>query len=93
MTTRTALRVGPGTERPSPPGRPGAVVSRALARQVRRGTVVVSLFCGGLAAFVAQAYERTFSAPIGTDSLTALAENPASRTLFGPPGALDDPAG
>jgi ABC-2 type transport system permease protein len=93
VTTRTAPRAGPGTERPAPPGRPGTVVSRALVGQVRRGTVTVALICGGLAAFVAQEYERTFSGAIGTDSLTALAENPAIRTLFGPPSALDDPGG
>jgi ABC-2 type transport system permease protein len=62
-------------------------------RQLRRGTVVIALISGVLAALVAEEYERTFSGAIGADSLTALAENPAIRTLFGPPVALDDPGG
>jgi ABC-2 type transport system permease protein len=82
-----------GTDRPSLPSHPGTTVGRGLVRQLRRGTVVVALICGGLAAFVAQEYERTFSGAFGADSLTALAENPAIRTLFGPPVALDDPGG
>ncbi|MGY1682209.1 hypothetical protein [Geodermatophilus sp. SYSU D01176] len=93
MTTRTPPRQAPATARLPAPARPGAAVTRALVRQVRRGAVVVALLSGGLAAFVATEYERTFSGAIGADSLAALAENPAIRTLFGPPVALDDPGG
>ncbi|MBM7805733.1 ABC-2 type transport system permease protein [Geodermatophilus bullaregiensis] len=92
MTTRTPPRTAPSTGRPAP-GRAGAAVTVGLVRQLRRGTVVVAVVCGGLAGFVAQEYERTFSGAIGADSLAALAENPAIRTLFGPPVALDDPGG
>ena len=93
MTTRTAPPAAPGTDRPALPPHPGTTVGRGLVRQLRRGTVVVALISGGLAAFVAQEYERTFSGALGVSSLTALAENPAIRTLFGPPVALDDPGG
>jgi ABC-2 type transport system permease protein len=93
MTTDTAARTRPGTGRPEPPARPGAAVTRAVVRQALRGTAIVALLCGGLAAFVAEEYERTFSSAFGAASLGALAENPAIRTLFGPPLALDDPGG
>ncbi|SDC04304.1 ABC-2 type transport system permease protein [Geodermatophilus telluris] len=92
MTTRTPPRVA-GTGRPPAPAHPGTAVRRAVVRQVRRGTVVVAVLCGGLTAFVAQEYEQTLSGAVGVGSLTALAENPAIRTLFGPPLALDDPGG
>ena len=92
MTTRTPARAAPALDRP-PLASAGAAVSRGLVRQLRRGTVVVAVVCGGLAFFVAEEYERTFSGAIRADSLTALADNPAIRTLFGPPVALDDPGG
>lgn len=93
MTTRTPPRATAVATRPEEPPRAGTAVTRALVRQLRRGTAVVAVVSGGLAAFVATEYERTFSGAIGADSLTALAENPAIRTLFGPPVALDDPGG
>ena len=93
MTTRTAPPAAPSTDRPALPPHLGTTVGRGLVRQLRRGTVIIALISGGLAAFVAQEYERTFSGALGVSSLTALAENPAIRTLFGPPVALDDPGG
>ncbi len=93
MTTRTPPRTTAVDTRPAAPSRAGTAVTRGLVRQLRRGTAVVAVVSGGLAAFVASEYERTFSGAIGADSLTALAENPAIRTLFGPPVALDDPGG
>ena len=93
MTTRTPPRTTAVGTRPAGPPRPGTAVTRGLVRQLRRGTAVVAVVSGGLAAFVASEYERTFSGAMGADSLTALAENPAIRTLFGPPVALDDPGG
>jgi ABC-2 type transport system permease protein len=92
VTTRTPARTAPAVDRPPLPSA-GAAVTRGLVRQLRRGTVVVAVVCGGLAFFVAEEYERTFSGTVGAGSLTALAENPAIRTLFGPPVALDDPGG
>ncbi len=93
MTTRTPPRATAVGTRPAEPPRAGTAVTRALVRQLRRGTAVVAGVCGVLPAFVAAEYERTFSGAVGVDSLTALAENPAIRTLFGPPVALDDPGG
>ncbi|MCA0146296.1 hypothetical protein [Blastococcus sp. LR1] len=92
MTTRTPPRVLLAAERPTASGA-GAAVSRALVRQLRRGTLIVALVVGALPAFVAAEYERTFQDAFGADSLAALAENPAIRTLFGPAVALDDPGG
>ncbi|MEX5716885.1 hypothetical protein [Geodermatophilus maliterrae] len=92
MSTRTPPRTAPSTERPAL-RRAGAAVTGGLVRELRRGTVVVAVVCGGLAGFVAREYERTLSGAVGADSLAALAENPAIRTLFGPPVALDDPGG
>jgi ABC-2 type transport system permease protein len=93
MTTRTPSRATAVARRPAEPPRAGTAVTRALVRQLRRGTAVVAVVSGVLPAFVAIEYERTFSGAVGVDSLTALAENPAIRTLFGPPVALDDPGG
>ncbi|MGE2719570.1 hypothetical protein [Mycolicibacterium celeriflavum] len=67
-------------------------VSDLARRQVHRGAIVVALFCGGMSALVASQYQ-----PIGDllneSNLRALAENPATRILSGPPVALDDPGG
>jgi ABC-2 type transport system permease protein len=93
MTTRTPARAASVAGLPAAPPRAGAAVTGGLVRQLRRGTAIVAVLCGGLAFFVAEEYERTFSGAIGADSLTALADNPAIRTLFGPPVALDDPGG
>jgi ABC-2 type transport system permease protein len=93
VTTRTSSdRV---LEAPSPlPARPSArrVATRAATRQARRGTLVVAVICGGMAGFVAVQY-RGLGGALGADSLTALAENPAIRTLFGPPVGLDTAGG
>jgi ABC-2 type transport system permease protein len=71
---------------------PGRTVARLAVRQLRRGAVMVALFCGGMSALVARQYQ-----PIGElldeSGLRALAENPAIRILSGPPVALDDPGG
>jgi ABC-2 type transport system permease protein len=53
----------------------------------------MAVIAGGLPAFVAVQYRDTFAGAIGVSSLTGLAENPAIRTLFGRPVALDDPGG
>jgi ABC-2 type transport system permease protein len=92
VSTRTAHGVLPAVTAPSG-SRAGRVVTGALVRQLRRGTVIVALIAGGLPAFVAAEYERTFRGALGTESLAALAENPAIRTLFGPAVALEDPGG
>jgi ABC-2 type transport system permease protein len=50
------------------------------------------MVCGGLTALVAVQYQGLNGALSG-NSLTALAENPAIRTLFGPPVGLDTAGG
>ena len=93
MTAGTASPPVEATRRRLPATRPGAVVTRAAVGQLRRGTAVVVLIAGVLPAFVAAQHRATFGGVMTTSSLTALAENPAIRTLFGPPVALDDPGG
>ena len=93
MTAGTTQRPAPAA--PSRSGReprPTGVVTSAAVRQVRRGTAVVALLCGGMVATVVAQY-RGLDGALGAESLAALAENPAIRTLFGPPVALDDPGG
>ena len=62
-------------------------------RQVRRGTAVILFVVPGLSALVVAQYRQTFADALDGASLQALAENPAIRTLFGTPVALDDPGG
>lgn len=62
-------------------------------RQVRRGAVVVLAVAAGMSALVAVQYRTTFAGALDGPALQALAANPAVRTLFGPPLALDDPGG
>lgn len=92
MTAGTAPRPVRAHPVPSEPHAAPAAVVRLLVRQVRRGTAVVAGLSGGLAALVVVQY-RDVEGAIGMASLAALAENPAIRTLFGPPVALDDPGG
>ena len=90
--TRTATRPT-APARPEGERRATGVTTWAAVRLVRRGAVVVALISGGLAAFVAVEYRDTFANVVGAASLQALAENPAIRTLFGRPVALDDAGG
>ncbi|MGY1707417.1 hypothetical protein ACI79C_22880 [Geodermatophilus sp. SYSU D00697] len=93
MTTRTSPDRELAASAPLPP-LPSArqAATRAAARQARRGTVVVAAVCGGMVGLVAVQY-RGLDGALGTESLTALAENPAIRTLFGPPVGLDTAGG
>jgi ABC-2 type transport system permease protein len=90
MTSRTAAH-------PQAPAATAAAPARGVVplavRLVRRGTLVVTMLSGVLAAFVAVQYRSTFQGALTTGSLTALADNPAIRTLFGPARALDDAGG
>jgi ABC-2 type transport system permease protein len=91
MTAGTAVRA----ERPTgaPASSPTRLIVRTAARQVRRGSLIVSAISGVLTAFVAVEYRHTFSGAVSAASLESLAQNPAIRTLFGPPVALDTPGG
>ncbi|HLM07939.1 MAG TPA: hypothetical protein VK402_22415 [Blastococcus sp.] len=92
MTTGTAARPA-APARPAGERRPTRVATGVAVRLVRRGAVVVAVISGGLAAFVAVEYRDTFADVVGAASLQALAENPAIRTLFGRPVALDSAGG
>src|SRR3954447_643923 len=89
MTAGTALR----PKQEASAGSSTRLVVAAAVRLVRRGLLVVSAVAGVLTAFVAAEYRSTFSSAFSASSLEALAQNPAIRTLFGPPVALDDPGG
>jgi ABC-2 type transport system permease protein len=93
MTTRTAgRRAASATTRPELMRSAGSAVTATAVRQAWRGTAIVALICAALVAVVVTQY-RGLDGAFGTASLSALAENPAIRTLFGPPVALDDPGG
>ncbi|MEW2385528.1 hypothetical protein AB0873_26040 [Micromonospora sp. NPDC047707] len=68
-------------------------VTSLAARQVRRGALVVLAVTAGMSALVAATYESTMGTEADAAALAALAENPAIRTLFGEPVALNTPGG
>ncbi|MEG3633220.1 ABC transporter permease [Micromonospora palythoicola] len=70
-----------------------AAVTRLALRQVRRPTLVVSAVAAGVTAVVVAGYESTAGTALDAAALATLAENPAVRTLFGEPFALDTPGG
>lgn len=93
MTSRAALEGLPAaSSRSTPLPSAAAAATTAILRQARRGGAVVAVMCGGLTALVAVQY-RGLAAALSAASLTALAGNPAIRTLFGPPVGLDNPGG
>lgn len=92
MTIRTAPARVPAAASPPRSRSAERTATAAAARQARRGTVVLSVVCGGLTALVALQY-RGLDGALDTESLTALAENPAISTLFGPPVGLDTAGG
>jgi ABC-2 type transport system permease protein len=69
---------------------PGGVLLALAARQVRRGAIVAIALCAGMSVLVVATYR---SDAIDPAALEPLARNPAIRTLFGEPVALDDPGG
>ncbi|MEU4679018.1 hypothetical protein [Micromonospora sp. NPDC023737] len=71
----------------------GQAVIGLAWRQVRRGALIVTAIVAGMSAMVAGTYASTVGDALDTAALVALAENPAIRTLFGDPVALDDPGG
>jgi ABC-2 type transport system permease protein len=72
---------------------PGAAVTGLAVRQVYRGALVVTVLSGGMSALVAGTYASTVGDSLDASSLAALAANPAIRTLFGEPHALDTAGG
>ncbi len=69
---------------------PGRVLTALAARQVRRGALAVTAISAGMSALVVATYR---SEALDPTALVALARNPAIRTLFGEPVALDEPGG
>lgn len=69
------------------------VISRFAARQVWRGGLVVTVVAAGMSALVVATYRSTVGDTLDQAALQALAANPAIRTLFGEPVALDQPGG
>lgn len=70
--------------------RPERVLRGLAVRQVRRGALVVTTVCAGMSALVVVGYRSDALDPA---ALVALARNPAIRTLFGEPVALDQAGG
>lgn len=69
-------------------------VAALATRLVARGAAVVLAVAAGMSALVVATYAEVIgSAPGGAAALAALTGNPAIRTLFGEPVALDDPGG
>ncbi|MDN5929619.1 MAG: polyketide antibiotic transporter [Pseudonocardia sp.] len=90
----TALDRAADVTRPPITAFPARAVAGLAARLVARGAGVVLVVAAGMSALVVVTYDGVIgSAPGGAASLTALAANPAVRTLFGEPVALDDPGG
>jgi ABC-2 type transport system permease protein len=77
----------------TPPETPGWAVTGLAVRQVRRGAALVTGLSAGVSALVAATYTSTVGTGVDVASLAALAANPAVRTMFGEPAALDDPGG
>ncbi|MEE6310725.1 hypothetical protein V1634_28170 [Plantactinospora veratri] len=71
----------------------GRAVTGLAVRQVRRSGLIVIVVLAGMSAMVAATYTSTVGDTLDAEALAALAENPAIRTLFGEPVALDDPGG
>jgi ABC-2 type transport system permease protein len=68
-------------------------VLRLAARRIGRGAFLVLTVAAGMSALVAATYRTVMADSDAAGSLGALAANPAIRTLFGKPFALDDPGG
>lgn len=72
---------------------PGRAVTGLAVREVRLGASIVVLLAAGMSLLVAVTYADTVGSGPGLASLAPLAGNPAIRTLFGEPVALDDAGG
>ncbi|GIJ76137.1 ABC-2 type transport system permease protein [Micromonospora phaseoli] len=70
-----------------------AAVTRLALRQVSRGALAVTAVAAGTTAIVVAGYQGTVGGALDAAALAALAENPAIRTLFGEPVALDTAGG
>ncbi|MFG1837365.1 hypothetical protein ACGFH8_02885 [Micromonospora sp. NPDC049175] len=89
MITRTV----PSAVGLSVPALPGRAVTRLAVRQLRRSGLIVLVLVAALPALVASTYTSVMADPAAAGSIAALAANPAIRTLFGEPIALDQAGG
>ena len=89
MTTAT-MRPATGDREPDVSGR---AVTRLAVRRLRRGGLIVVGLTAGLPALVAATYPSVMADPAAAGSMERLAANPAVRTLFGEPVALDQAGG
>lgn len=62
-------------------------------RQTRLGAAAVAVLGAGMSLLVAATYESTVGSGGGVEALAALTGNPAIRTLFGEPVALENAGG
>ncbi|WP_327002360.1 hypothetical protein OHA72_45705 [Dactylosporangium sp. NBC_01737] len=86
-------RLDASTVRPVTDPYPGRAVTWLAVRQVRRAAVIVAVLTAGMSAMVAGTYEHVVGDTLDAAALAALAQNPAVRTLFGAPAALDTAGG
>jgi ABC-2 type transport system permease protein len=72
---------------------PGKAVTGLAARQLRRSGLVVLGLTAAMPALVVATYHGVMADPAAAGSIAELAGNPAIRTLFGEPVALDQAGG
>ncbi|HET6532614.1 MAG TPA: hypothetical protein VFH03_18665 [Actinoplanes sp.] len=78
---------------PSTAPAPERALSRLAVRLVARGAAIVVAVAAGMSAIVVTSYDSLMADSAAAGSLGALAANPAIRTLFGEPFALDTAGG
>jgi ABC-2 type transport system permease protein len=89
----TTVAAPAATLEPAVPDAPGRAVTLLAVRQIRRGGLIVVALTAGMTALVVATYDGVMADPAAAGSLQALAANPAIRTLFGEPLALDTAGG
>lgn len=88
----TAQTLAPATAMPAPAA-PAKAVTWLAVRQLRRGAVIVLGLMAVLPALVVSTYSSVMADPAAARGIANLAANPAIRTLFGEPVALDQAGG
>ncbi|WP_337060119.1 hypothetical protein [Kineococcus sp. G2] len=90
MSTRTSPAPA---QAPALPGSAGRAVGRLALRQVRRSGLATLLVAVALTATVAASFDALAADPATLAALRGIARNPAVRTLFGEPVALESAGG
>ncbi|MFE7748886.1 ABC transporter permease [Streptomyces sp. NPDC057428] len=83
----------PGERAADPKAVAGRTVTALALRQTRRGALVVTALAVGMSVVAVAAHRSTVKGSADAVALEALAKNPAIRTLFGEPIALEDAGG